>query len=100
MNDSERTISKTKSLKLKSFHRRLLRIVKPILRINLKSRKEFHGSASGGGKGDIVTCLCYRLEAIKSVFIGDIKKTITQHFNKPQLKGKLILIGGEYFRII
>ena len=32
-------------------------------------------------------------------FFGS-KKIITQRFNKPQLKGKLILIEGEYYRII
>jgi len=103
MNDSKRTEAKEKSLKQKSFHRRLMRVLKSIPKIKIEKIKTYHGSGSGGGKGDIVTCLCYRLEATKSTYyLGyDLtKKTITQRFNKPQLKDKLILIEGEYYRII
>lgn len=105
MNDSERTPSKKAKLKLKSFFKRNLVIKKIISLLDCKTdhRITIQGSGSAGGKGDITANRMYVLEAIKSThYIGHVreKRQITRWFNKPQLKGKLILIKCEYYRII
>ncbi len=87
MNCFARTPEKGKTLKLKSFSKRPIKVLKQILKAKIEKIKAYHGSGSGGG-GEV-----------KHSFHYMINRRFGMTFNKSQLIGKIILINNKRCRI-
>ena len=102
-----RTENNKVKLRLKAFHRRVMAIgiVRSLLDCDAVLLPPINSGSGSGGNGEVKGSFTYLLEELKAsgwrvnTLPREYKKTFQWTFNRSQLIGKLVIVGGIRYRI-